>query len=309
MSVSSLAGRGPSPDDYSNYRAKETERKAANRVQVAESRIQETETKNNTSIDELRDRFDKTYELQNINQNQALEEQKSKGYDQLRDLQRTQHAEFARIKKEWQAKKVEIENSAREYIEKINTLSQDQIKQELRNHIHQTEYEQTRAEEELYQRSNQKLMDLNRETAQKIATYTSRQNDPFYKLITLDAELRDTDREFVLTAKIPEYEQEHITATIRGEELVLSGYRRNEEAIKDDSGHTRGTMSYQTFSESFPLNWPVDPKRLSREQKGDQLIIRIPKFVKNEFREPKSIVQSRDHLVAPNSRPNNDKLT
>ncbi len=378
MSVSSIGGGGSSPDDYPNYRAHQAEKEAENRVNAAQEKIKKAEIEENTSIDALRDRYEKTYEIQNSNQNQALEEQKMKGYEQLRDLQRTQFAEYSKIQKDGQEKKNHIEGSTRDYIRTIDSISQDQVKQELRSRSHQLEFEKNRSEEELatikdrtnrmiektkeesqdkiqriqkenqsaidqmlessqenieksqsqnesfqkrtireqregleeiYQHANQKLQEVRRDTAQKIAAYTSRQSDPFYKMITLDAELKDEGHEFVLTAKVPEYEQGNISATVRGDNLVLSGYRRNEETLKDDNGHKQGTTSYQSFHETFPLNWPVDAKNLTRQQVGEQVIIRVPKQGQYASREIKALKHSPDHLVEPNFPKNLGKST
>ncbi len=378
MSVSSIYGGGSSSDDYSYYKAHEAEKEAANRIKAAQELAQKTEIQQNAEIEQLRDRFEKNYEIQNLKQNQILDDQKSKGYEQLRDLHRSQQADLNRTLGESQTIKEQTEKSTREELHKLDKLSQDKIQKTLAERIQQVDFEKNRSDEELeaiknqnrtsiekirddgeqrvqaiqkdhqsaiqqlletsqetkeraqtqnesflkktieeqrqslgeiYQQSNQKLREIRQDTSQKIAAYTSRQNDPFYKLMTLDAQLKDEGKDFVLTVTIPEYEQEHISAVIRGDQLVLSGYRKNEESLKDPSGHSQETTAYQSFHESFPLSWPVDPKRLTREHKDDQVIIRVPKMSQFTFREPTREKLQSSHLEAPNFPHNIGKTT
>jgi HSP20 family molecular chaperone IbpA len=126
-------------------------------------------------------------------------------------------------------------------------------------------------------RANREVRQVRQDTAQKLAAYSSRQRDPFYKLVDVGASLQENDDGYVLTATIPPQEQQHVTAVVRGDNLVVSGYRRNEERLEPEPGHSQSTSSYQSFQESFPLSVPVDSKRLVYEFEGDRLIVRVPK--------------------------------
>lgn len=111
----------------------------------------------------------------------------------------------------------------------------------------------------------------------RIDAYSNSRSDPFYQPVTINAQMSDNDDHFVITANIPANEQNQVSITMKGDtELVIAGHRRAEEKIEKD-GHTRTTSSYQTYSESIPLNWPVDPKGMTREWDGDRIIVRLPK--------------------------------
>jgi len=97
----------------------------------------------------------------------------------------------------------------------------------------------------------------------------------------LDTQLKESEDGFTLTLKVPEYEQKNLRAAVKGENIVVMGQRRNEETLDLGNGTTQGTASYQSYHESIPLSWPVDPGRLTKEFKGDTVTIRIPK--KNKF--------------------------
>ena len=133
------------------------------------------------------------------------------------------------------------------------------------------------AANKLAHESNRQLETMRADTAKKLAAYQERQSDPFYRMVTLDAVMSEDNDRYVFTAKIPEFEQREVKATISGSQLIISGTRRNEEKLELAPGRTQSTNAYQAFSEAFPLPQPVDARRLSREADGDRLTITIPK--------------------------------
>lgn len=148
-------------------------------------------------------------------------------------------------------------------------------------------------------RASREVEDLKRDTALKLDAYSSQKTDPFYRMVNINAALRETDDNFVLTAQIPPHERDKININVRGNELVISGKRKSEETLEASPGHTLRTNAYQSFSESFPLGWPVDPKFMTREWAGDELTVRIPKRSTYEAPRPKKEVE-RAVLERPN---------
>jgi HSP20 family molecular chaperone IbpA len=130
---------------------------------------------------------------------------------------------------------------------------------------------------ELDQRTSQKLRDTRRESSQKLASYSERNKDPFYTMKDIDFKIKDDGDQYIISAKIPQHEQKNVSVVIRGNQIVVGGYRRNEEKIELEQGHTRSTASYQTYQEAFPLPAPVEAKELSRRFEGDRLIVSVPK--------------------------------
>ena len=132
------------------------------------------------------------------------------------------------------------------------------------------------------------LNQLRADTSQKLAAYQDRQGDPFYKLKDIDADLREERDRFVLTATIPPHEQDHVSVSVSGNNLIVSGTRRNEEKLDLGPGRSKSSASYQTYQESFPLPWPVDRNLLTREFQGDRLVVTVPKasqfFKKDPFK-------------------------
>ncbi|NDD91741.1 Hsp20/alpha crystallin family protein, partial [bacterium] len=85
------------------------------------------------------------------------------------------------------------------------------------------------------------------------------------------------DDAFILTAKVPTHEHENIKAQVQGNQIVISGTRRNEDQVKMGEGRQRSTASFQNFRETFPIDWPVEANSMLREADGDRLVFTFPK--------------------------------
>lgn len=151
---------------------------------------------------------------------------------------------------------------------------------------------------DLNARAAKDVESLKRDTSLKLSAYADQKSDPFYRMVDLKAEFQENDSGFTLSAVIPPHERDRINVNIRGNEIVLSGKRRSEETLEVSEGRTQRTSAYQSFSESFPLGWPVDPKSMTREWDGDRLVIRIPK--RSTYEVPK---QKREVAKAALERP------
>ncbi len=146
---------------------------------------------------------------------------------------------------------------------------------------------------------SEQIRNIRQDTAQKLSAYQSRQSDPFYKLMDIQASLADTGDAFELTATIPEYEQQHISVSIQGNNVIILGNRKNEENLTLGPGRAVGSASFQTFHESFPLSWPVEANRLTKEFDGDRLTIRIPKKNEYAFKEPTQPQPAKTRAESP----------
>ncbi len=159
-------------------------------------------------------------------------------------------------------------------------------------------------------RASREVEQLKRETGMKLDAYADQKSDPFYRMVNIDASIRETDDQFILTANIPPHEREKININIRGNELVVSGKRKSEETLEASPGHTIRTNAYQSFSETFPLSWPVDPKFMTREYEGEQLVVRIPKRSTYDAPKPKLTAERArlERPVFPKSLPTERQL-
>ena len=166
------------------------------------------------------------------------------------------------------------------------------------------QFEHTLAEHQevlgrLNRRAGEDLQKLKEEYQTKLEAYSERSKDPFYRTMDAGMNLRENDDAYVLTAKIPEHERKGVSIAMRGNEIVLSGYRRNEERLKKEGGGQQETHSFQSFSESFQLAHPVDANRIARTFDGDELIVLIPKSGARPYVSPAAVVVPPPSAMKP----------
>ena len=138
---------------------------------------------------------------------------------------------------------------------------------------------------EIAQRGARQIKDIKRDTEEKLTIYSSRQHDPFYKLMTFRSRLYEDHDKYTLVAAIPRYEQEHVQASISGNNLIINGYRRDEESLDGKDGRKQQSSSFQSYHETFPLETPADAKNLKQYFSGDHMIIEVPKL-KFAYKQP-----------------------
>jgi HSP20 family molecular chaperone IbpA len=243
-----------------------------------------------------------------LKEKDAIHEASKRGKQQLTDTQKT---DAAMLDYETKNTKKTLESLEENQEKRVKTVNENaELKYSALNEARAKDYEKMRSStiqatenarakfEDKYQstlaeqntnlgdletRASHQLNDIRADTAEKLSAYSTRQKDPFYKMKDVEAKVYDTGDTFMLVATVPEHEQQHISVTIRGNQLALTGYRRNEEKMEIGPGRGKSTSSFQSFSESFPLSGPVDSKLLSKSFDGDKLIVTVPK--KPEFTE------------------------
>lgn len=331
-----------SPQD----KIRDAQSQAESTVAQIQDQTKQVAQQGQAQIDHLKEDYDREYLTESSREENQLNTEKLKGYEKLRDLQRTQNAEQARVKRDGEAELARLGNHFREatynaekhgeetlrstesknqqllnyetnqgnmaadIIRKNKALELEQIQADRDLQISTAEkqahdlYEKKRvATQEAIQQSSEKLDSnykaisqthqdtmarLTNETyaqlqrarldsSKKLSAYSERQEDPFYKLMDLQANFEDQGDKYVLTARVPEHEQKNVTVAIRGNQIVLSGTRRNEERVEIEPGHQKGTSSYQSFMESFPFAQPVESLMVTHEFQGDRVIVTVPK--------------------------------
>jgi len=351
MSISSPSNS----DDSPLFKAYSAEREASRRIESAGQSVKDAQTAAQLSLERVQDTFEKQNAAESARNQLALQNQQLKGYEQVRDLQRSQQTDLRRLRTSGEKElsqlsdyytksKINLEQSSRQQLDQAQRQSQialdetqkknttdlenfkTQSRFELQNEIEKSEellkqqkeaqlkeydklknnlelnssLSKNRFDEKLNNtiqqhkqllddietRASEQVREIRENTSKQLSNYANRLEDPFYKLINLQAELNETSNAFILTAQIPEHEQEHISTSIKGDNLIISGYRRNEETQEIEPGHSQGTSTFQTFHESFPLSWPVDENRLTKEFAGNQVIIRVPKKNQYAFKTP-----------------------
>lgn len=246
----------------------------------AESEIQQTQLSAQAQIEMAR--------KSGSNQRAIVEYDNQKKYE---DLRQAVELNSQRMKAESEAEL----SKAREIYSGRTSESLEQFEKQ-----HQSTLKtQQQSIQQLNTASSRKLNRLREDTSSRLSAYESRQEDPFYKLMSLEAELTEDQDAFVLTARIPTHEQSRVSVNVSGNRLVVSGQRKNEERLDIGPGRTQTTASYQSFSETFPLSFPVEPRLLTREFDGDILTVRVPKSGKGAEYTPYQRKVDRARLERP----------
>jgi HSP20 family molecular chaperone IbpA len=347
---------------------REAQADVTNKITQLQDQAKQVALEGQTQVDQLKENYEREALAESTRQETQIASEKSQGYEKLRELQRAQNKEEARVKREGEAELARLNDYYRdaEYkaerrgdellrtTESKNTQrlnfeldtgnkAAEQLKHDKRIELEQIQadrdlqiataekqahdlYEKKRdATQSAIEQSSEKLDNEYRQISQthqdtlsrlshetysqlqrarldsskKLSAYSERQEDPFYKLMDLQAEFEDQGDKYVLTARVPEHEQKNVSIAIRGNQIVLSGTRRSEERVELEPGHQKGTNSFQSFMESFPFAQPVEARMMSHEFRGDQVIITVPKkFIANEYH-PHKMKPSRAQVQRP----------
>ena len=263
------------------------------RAQEAELRktLREGENRSDDLQSHYRDKLSKTVK-QNEGQLRDIqlkgynefEFEKTKGQEQISNL-KTENEEAIKLSKK--EGETQLENSIqanKDNFEKLKAQSEEEklnMTTQFGNRVNQSQKDYQTILNNTYSKADVDLQSIRRDTAEKLAAYAARQEDPFYKLVNLDTELHDLGDHFLIVAHIPSHEHDHLSVSLRGETLMISGNRKNEEKLESEPGHTQRTASFQSYNETIPLSWPVEPQSIRKQFDGDTLLIQLTK--KNEF--------------------------
>lgn len=353
----------PSPDDVAAAGAD-----AQQQIAAAEKTVTDAQAQANAEMDRLAADYDVRMESDIQRRDQALANERLKGYEALRDLQLKQAEELSRLhhegeralaemkdyyygqatqteragtqalrdeqmksglatKNEHDSNAVDLELAHRDHTAKLDHLRESNDEQEQQfTAASRAEFERHRTSTGLEMRktkaafeqkeatvrdqtneelasltssSNRELERMRQDTSMKLDAYSSRQNDPFYRMVDTNADLSETSDGYELRAIIPPHEREHLTVSVNGNVLALSGYRRNEEKLDKEPGRSESTSAFQSFRETFPLPMAVDAHRLTREFEGDELVVRVPKTGRSYEPKPRPPAPARVRLERP----------
>ncbi len=201
---------------------------------------------------------------------------KEQGEERLESLNKTYAKEVEDLRQSTHAAKMSAE-------EKFN----DQYK-------HALDAGQERMEE-VINRSAEKLKNLRSDTAPTDRRLRLSPARSFYRMRKINAYLHDRGDAYVLRARVPEHEQKGFSVSIKGESLVLAGYRASNEKVVNPDGSINTSSGHQAYTETIPLSWPVHARELRKEFIGDELVVTIPKKETN-YRAPQ-------HVKSPGEKP------
>lgn len=218
---------------------------------------------------------------QEVNQNQQLLTYEKKESDEaLAHLRDTTQEQILTLNQQSQEQVDAMKKQRQVTVEDMHHNTQEslnRVQDNLEAQYHQAMNSYQKTLSLLNNEMDQRINQLQMESLQKISTYEKQMKDPFYQPLEIQADLKETADEFVLSANVPTYEQESISVHMQDHYLVLNGYRQNKQDLKKNDGTLQASSSYQSYNKKFPLTWEVDAKKISKEMKGDHVIFHVPK--------------------------------
>jgi len=98
----------------------------------------------------------------------------------------------------------------------------------------------------------------------------------FRPLAVPPVNIKQTEKDIILTADIPGVSEENLNIEISDEFVDLTGERK-EEITEQEEGYCRKEVSYGTFARRIPLPAPVNSEKAEATIKDGQLKIVLPK--------------------------------
>jgi HSP20 family protein len=99
---------------------------------------------------------------------------------------------------------------------------------------------------------------------------------PGERRVTLPLEVRETDKELVITAELPGVEEKDVEVTLSEDMMTIKGEKKTEKEVEKE-GYYMAERSYGTFSRSLRLPYRVDEKKVVAKFKNGVLTIALPK--------------------------------
>ena len=202
---------------------------------------------------------EQTLQDQKLKQNRELEFETSTAKADTEVLKSTNQQKIDALKK-FQEQQF-TQTSAKDEAQRQVLIANSQTNLEQENQKFTTQFKtavdtDTQSLNNLNSTASQQIIQIRQDTAQKLAAYSSRQSDPFYKMMDMRATLHDDGTHFVLIANIPSHEQDHVAVAVKGNELLLSGTRRNEEKLDLGPGRTRGPRATSRLTKASLFRRP-----------------------------------------------------
>jgi HSP20 family molecular chaperone IbpA len=177
---------------------------------------------------------------------------------------------------------VEISREADNQIAATKKLQTDRLRS--LNENSQKHYEEIadRTADQIKRISDGSLKLINQrsnESMERIRFVTERANDPFYHVQSLNPELSENEKEFLIKVKLPEHEAKNLLITGDGPYVKITLSRRFQETAKSETpGRSTQTNSFQSVVEAVPMPSAYDARGIARDYADGTVTVRIPKM-------------------------------
>lgn len=259
----------------------EQEKDLSNLRRDSERNLQASKSYYDTVLESQTDRGEKDLRETLSTQQQLIAFEKERGMKEILDTRDRNEKEVQSLQTMRDQRVQDLNRSATQTYEQLRANYAD-ANSTIENNFYQQHQKAVEARNlilrSLDEKTAQEVHRIKNDSANKLLAYEIRQEDPFYQIQDLDADLTEYQDEYVLTARVPSHERDSLKVFVKGNQLILSGSRRNEETQNLSPGRTRSTASFQTYNQTFPIHPAVDQRGIQRLFDGDQLFVIIPKI-------------------------------
>jgi HSP20 family protein len=90
-------------------------------------------------------------------------------------------------------------------------------------------------------------------------------------------EVKEKGNQILVSAEIPGMKEEDINVTLRDNNLIIEGEKKNERT-EEDKGYYRSECSYGSFYRAIPLHADVNPDKVEATYKNGVLKVNLNKL-------------------------------
>lgn len=106
-----------------------------------------------------------------------------------------------------------------------------------------------------------------------------------------EVDLRETEKEFILSAMVPGLDKDDIDIDVRPDRITLCGERKFEEEKPEEQYHIR-QQSYGEFRLSYPLPTEIKPEDVKATYRNGILEVTMPKAKVREAHKVKVVEEN-----------------
>lgn len=102
--------------------------------------------------------------------------------------------------------------------------------------------------------------------------------DSFYNMLTLEPKIKDTEKHYIISLKIPEFEQQDVQISTHKRKIHLNLSRRYNEKVKDtQNSSTYKTKRSEILTKDFEVPSIVENQEIQRKYENGILSFLIKK--------------------------------
>ena len=102
--------------------------------------------------------------------------------------------------------------------------------------------------------------------------------DQFYRVESLNPEITETEKEYMVSLKVPEHEQENVHMIVHGRGVKMTLSRKFSESLEESDGSTNKSSRSELFSKDFASKDILNAKQIAQKYENGILSFKIQKL-------------------------------